>query len=1384
MNNKKIKIYIRLFSIIVVCAMILSVFTSKKIYGEEASSRMNNHRMINYTFQKEVTTFAEMQQAMIDAPQNENSLIILKNIIEVTSRINIPAGKNITLATSEVITPVGTQEQSNIQLPKQDDSVERRMQLVEDAKKKGEIALAISTTLNSVSGLKRSATFSGELINVDQNATLTLGQSIEDGLVIDGNTEIKTANKGMIVVKGTLQLNGGTITNSNNEKGYSAPIFLEKNANMVMNGGRITKNKNISYVKSKDGSWLGDYYSTGGIYVSDAASLTINGGSIDNNTATVGGIFVGAAAANTREEVSTTKAQLIINGGYIVNNRLVDVSEQSFSENIGGGIHVDANATVQLNNGIIAGNESSRGGAIAVHDNYVTAFDGVSYSNTVTIQYDEYKTFAGAELIMNGGLLYKNKAKVYVDGNNSAAGGAIYANSSLISLNKGYIIGNSAENQGGGLYMSIVPHTLNLKNTLISKNRAVNGQRYQYSAGEGGGYWNCPVGVVDFQDFHSVYIFDNTAESEQGGDIRTVRKASRYFLNRKNVSMNFYTHISPITQQGGIIRYTLDNGEVAPNLNDTNNSVALKAQLDEQTKQEAWKNSNMFILENEALKGGGIGSNANIKALGEPQNYELIVEKKWDSTVQNFPDSIDVDLYISNNKYSEMTLSTQNNYRGTFKNLPYSKQQLIEKGLQYRIVERNTSKTYPEVIELGKALKLTRVWLNPDHQYSTVDSFGEALELNLNIDFINKNNDIIESRNTILKYDRVNPFSTEIVHEWFEGNEKQLNITYHSTDQKYANYIGLYNYTDEPHRIIIHEPENDVIKIELPYLWTNALDTTGYPNNIGFSDDYTRNNIGYKINGIVNLENSAIQLINHQFNELYVRKNWEHIPEELRVSEIKVGLFMVEDGEEKPVLKNNEKREVTLNATNNWTALFDELPSEKAIPNNHYIIKELTPGYYLTQQASNTLRLNLQLKRKGTSQFTLGKDYPGGIINVSKIPITLKYQQQNIPINIKYQKNSNQIIGDLISDQVQLVIPDVTSDAEIVVQYYLDENDVPFPRNLGTFKNTHNEGEYIVELVKEANNKFILRIPKLTPNDSSDELIVADLDVKNVFTLVGNNYYLPEEHIRIHKKWLADEKPNALEVSLMLDDEKNTLVLNDANAFTTSIIKKGMISSIDISEEKLPNFALTQKNIESKLVVLNTNNESLPIWQGDTQLSDDQLIDIAQQIKNKGYVLNPTATDKVTLEVQDKVKINYPSTAKVIIDTVITMTNTQTNTIKIQKIWDDNNDENGIRPDEIMIKLFADGKLHSEHILSKAMNFEKNIDNLPIYDGQNKIQYTIKEEPVLGYESIVEGFTVRNKIIKKPKEDIKTNDTKNYYYMLFVASLCSLLVIKNIEKTR
>lgn len=111
-----------------------------------------------------------------------------------------------------------------------------------------------------------------------------------------------------------------------------------------------------------------------------------------------------------------------------------------------------------------------------------------------------------------------------------------------------------------------------------------------------------------------------------------------------------------------------------------------------------------------------------------------------------------------------------------------------------------------------------------------------------------------------------------------------------------------------------------------------------------------------------------------------------------------------------------------------------------------------------------------------------------------------------------------------------------------------------------------------------------------------------------------------------------------------------------------------------------------------------------------------------------------------------------------------TITNTLiTTNVTGKKVWEDNNDKLGLRPDSITVNLLQNGKQLAETkvTVDKDGNWHFTFENLPKVDNAGKVfEYTVTENAVEGYTVKIEGTTITNTVIPKEKPTKPTKPSK------------------------
>ena len=82
-----------------------------------------------------------------------------------------------------------------------------------------------------------------------------------------------------------------------------------------------------------------------------------------------------------------------------------------------------------------------------------------------------------------------------------------------------------------------------------------------------------------------------------------------------------------------------------------------------------------------------------------------------------------------------------------------------------------------------------------------------------------------------------------------------------------------------------------------------------------------------------------------------------------------------------------------------------------------------------------------------------------------------------------------------------------------------------------------------------------------------------------------------------------------------------------------------------------------------------------------------------------------------------------------------------------EKTWEDNNNQDGIRPGQITVNLLADGKKAASKTVKprKDGRWTYTFSGLDEYNGEKKITYTVSEEAVKGYTAEYDGMDIVNR---------------------------------------
>lgn len=102
--------------------------------------------------------------------------------------------------------------------------------------------------------------------------------------------------------------------------------------------------------------------------------------------------------------------------------------------------------------------------------------------------------------------------------------------------------------------------------------------------------------------------------------------------------------------------------------------------------------------------------------------------------------------------------------------------------------------------------------------------------------------------------------------------------------------------------------------------------------------------------------------------------------------------------------------------------------------------------------------------------------------------------------------------------------------------------------------------------------------------------------------------------------------------------------------------------------------------------------------------------------------------------------------------------------IIITKVWNDVDNQDGVRPESVTVHLIAAGEEIKAIILSEENQWTATVYDLPVNENGEPIEYIITEDPVELYETFItgsaqEGFTIENYYSPKGGEDVPEEET-------------------------
>ena len=325
---------------------------------------------------------------------------------------------------------------------------------------------------------------------------------------------------------------------------------------------------------------------------------------------------------------------------------------------------------------------------------------------------------------------------------------------------------------------------------------------------------------------------------------------------------------------------------------------------------------------------------------------------------------------------------------------------------------------------------------------------------------------------------------------------------------------------------------------------------------------------------------------------------------------------------------------------------------------------------------------------------------------------------------------------------------------------------------------------------------------------------------------ITNSRDVEKVEVNVQKVWEDENnaegfRPDKVTVNLLANDEViDTVTLSEDNEWKHSWTKNKYVAGSEIkytvTEDKVDNYETDIEYNEDDNAYIITNTHEVErtsvtvkkIWVDDNDRDGVRpkklVIAIMKTIdglseKVKDIELNDgnkwTETVDNLLKYENGKEVTYTAVENDVpkgyevsySEDKLTITNTheiETNDIVVTKVWADDDNESGKRPESVTIILLANDSEYARVELSETNEWTHTFEDVPVNDENHKeITYSVKEEVVpegyeVAYEETSDGFIIHNALGKgdgNPPENPQTGSNIVLYLITLLISIIGLI---------
>lgn len=810
---------------------------------------------------------------------------------------------------------------------------------------------------------------------------------------------------------------------------------------------------------------------------------------------------------------------------------------------------------------------------------------------------------------------------------------------------------------------------------------------------------------------------------------------------------------------------------------------------------------------------GNLDSGYTLTNTHEIETVEVEVQKEWNDGSDRDgvrSDSIGVKL-LANGKDANKTLilNKENNWKSSFSYLPKNEN---GKEIAYTVEEESTPKGYTSTVN---RLENGMFVVTNTHNVETKN-------ITVNKKWVDDNNrdgirpDSVE----VQLYGNGKVVDTAILNEangWkhvFENvfvNENGEEIEYEVKEKEVTGYTASIEETSEDNWTVTNTHDVLLTNVTVNKEWVDKNNQDGVrPNSVEIS-----------LYG----NDKLLETV-----ELNKGNNWEHVFENVYVNE--KGKEIKYDVREKEVPKYTTNIKKT-DGSNKWT-----------VTNTHDVyVKDVTVSKEWDDMDN---RDGIRPNEVEVELYANGDLVDTTVLNESN---NWKYVFKNLEVNkeqkeIEYTVKEKSIKG--YKDEVKEVKDDewvITNkhDVELtsvsVNKVWSDKDNQDGIRPESVTVELLANGEVLDTAVLNETNDWKHEFTKLYVNEQGKKIdytvreksveeytdTITNKEGTNEWTITNSHdVYLKD--ISVSKVWEDKDnqdgiRPDSVTVELLADGEVvRTAMLSDKNDWKYTF--KGMEVNknqkevkYEIREKEVPEYTTSIDEVsKDNWVVTNTHSVYLKditvnkVWNdkdnqdgirpesitiqllGNSNLVAEATLD---ESNDWSYVFKDLEVnsngEEIVYEVKEFEVEGYETSITEKEENTFEITNSHDvllTDLKVNKVWDDEDDKDGIRPDSVEVELYANDELVGEVSLSEDNNWEYVFEGLDVFKNQKEIEYSVKEKEVKGYEPTIEheegtyDWTITNKhTVKVIPKDTETGTSLPMAIPILAVSFILILVI-------